>query len=660
MIGREAAGAVMAAPAALPHLFAPLQVGPMRVANRIVMAPMERNYANPDGTVSERTIAHYAERARGGVGWICVESTFVLPGGRGRTHQLGLHRDGCVDGFRTLAAAVHEEGAKVGIELHHAGRNTNSTLTGEQPVAPSPVPCAEAGGEVPRELTTDEIDTIIDAYAQAAARAAAAGFDAVELHSAHGYLPYAFLSPLTNQRRDEYGGSAENRARFAVRAIGAIREAVGPALAVGCRFSAQEHLEGGLTLDDTTDYARALEAAGVDYLSVSTGVYASFVNIIPPMDFAPGWLLDAAATIRGAVGVPVIGASRIVDPRDADRAIAGGKVDLVALGRALLTDPELPRKARAGHAEEIVTCIGCNQGCEARISRQLDVTCLVNPHVGRERSLGAGPAPCARRVVVIGGGPAGMEAARTAAERGHEVTLYEREPRLGGLLALAAEVPDRPGWRTYLEQAERRLRASGVLVRLGEEAGPEQILAGAPDAIVIAAGAEFEPLDGLPPSPSVITVVELFALAQPPSGHVVIVGAGAIGLGAASWCLAAGAEVTVVERDQIVGDPPGQGGLLERLEGTGRLHIRPDRELAAVGPSSAAVIRAGAIGPLFHETLPGISAVVLAGERRPRRGLDALAGEHGIAAERHLVGDCRHPRSALEAVYDGAVAGNGI
>jgi 2,4-dienoyl-CoA reductase-like NADH-dependent reductase (Old Yellow Enzyme family) len=212
-------------------------------------------------------------------------------------------------------------------------------------VAPSPVPCLEAGGEIPQQLTVHEIDAIVQRYAAAGARAALAGFDAVELHSAHGYLPLAFLSPLTNRRSDEYGGSAQNRMRFAVATVHAIRAAVGPGVAVGCRFSAQEYLPGGLTLTDTVAYARTLVAAGVDYLSVSAGVYASFERIIPAMDVAAGWLLPTVATIKRAVPVPVIGASRIVDPLMAERAIAAGEVDLVAMGRALLTDPELPRKA---------------------------------------------------------------------------------------------------------------------------------------------------------------------------------------------------------------------------------------------------------------------------------------------------------------------------
>lgn len=638
------------------HLFTPLAIGPMTVANRLVMAPMERNYGNPDGTVSDRTVAHYRARAVGGVGWVDVESTFVDPAGRGRTHQLGLHEDRCIDGMRALVDAVHAGGARIGIELHHAGRNTSSAISGATPVAPSPVPCAEAGGEIPHELTVAEIEAIIERYAAAAARAATAGFDAVELHSAHGYLPLAFLSPLTNLRTDEYGGPLVNRMRFAVRVLEAMRSAVGPGLAVGCRFSADERLPGGLSVDDTVEYARALEGAGADYLSVSAGVYASFVNIIPPMDFLPGWLLPAAAAIKRAVTVPVIGASRIVDPEIADLAIAAGQVDLVAVGRALLTDPELPRKAREGRVEEIVSCIGCNQGCEARISDQRDVTCLVNPEVGREAAFALTPSTAPKRVVVIGGGPAGMEAARVCAERGHLVTLHERAPRLGGMLSLAGTVPNRAGWRTLVAQAERRLDAAGVDVKLDSEVDATSLTWSGADAIVLATGSRFMPSDpgynrGSVP---ILTPSELLDDATVPTGRVVVSGAGAIGLGVAAWLAERGVQVTVTSPDREIVDPAGQGGLVQRLVATGRVCLEGDTEVGDLGHRHVTLVRSGAIGPLFARLVTGVSVVVEAESREPRRELAILTRGALAGTPVHLIGDCRAPRGALEAVYEGA------
>jgi 2,4-dienoyl-CoA reductase-like NADH-dependent reductase (Old Yellow Enzyme family) len=643
----------------LSHLFAPLQVGPMTAANRLVMAPMERNYANPDGTVSERTLAHYGACAQGGVGWIDVESTFVDPLGRGRTHQLGLYSDRCLEGFRQLADAVHAGGAKVGIELHHAGRNTSRVISGSQPVAPSPVPCAEAGGDTPRALTRDEIDQIVERYALAAARAASAGFDAVELHSAHGYLPLAFLSPLTNLRTDEYGGPLEQRARFALQVIGAMRSAVGEGIAVGCRFSAEEFLPNGLTLADTIQYARWLERAGVDYLSVTGGVYASFVRIIPPMDFAPGWLLPTAAAIKSAVDVPVIGVSRIVDPRLADAAIAGGQVDLVALGRALLTDPELPRKAREGRLGEIVSCIGCNQGCEARISHQRDVTCLVNPGVGRELELGpVHAATASKRVVVVGGGPAGIEAARTCAERGHDVLLYERSERLGGMVNVAAQLPDRDGWRTFIEQAERRLRSSGVEVRLGRGADEAELTAAGADVIVLATGSRFTlpaELSG-DGSVAVLTPIQAVGNSASPIGRAVVAGAEAIGLGVAAWLASRGVEVTVVSDQPAIGDPEGQGALVPRRVESGRVRLLSDREVAGIGDGAVSLRLSGAIGPLFSERIPEVSMLIWTSSRQPQRELVPFGERRPV----YEIGDRLTPRSALEAVYEGAVVGRSI
>jgi 2,4-dienoyl-CoA reductase-like NADH-dependent reductase (Old Yellow Enzyme family)/thioredoxin reductase len=632
----------------------------MTVQNRLVMAPMERNYANPDGTVSDRTIAHYGLRAAGGVGWVDVESTFVDPVGRGRTHQLGLHTDDAIPGFTALVEAIHAHGAVAGIELHHAGRNTSSAISGYEPVAPSPVPCPEAGGETPRQLTISEIDAVVARYADAAGRAVLAGFDAVELHSAHGYLPLAFLSPLTNHRSDEYGGSFENRSRFAVRVIEAIRSAIPDGVALGCRFSAGEGLAGGLDLDDAVAYAQVLERAGAQYLSVSSGVYASFTQIIPPMDFESGWLLPTAAAIKRSVTIPVIGASRIVDPVVAERAIADGQVDLIALGRALLTDPELPRKARDGKLDTIVSCIGCNQGCEARISRQLDVTCLVNPTVGRELNFDSGLQVPPRRVVVIGGGPAGLELATTCAERGHDVTMYERESRLGGAIALAAELPDRGGWRTFLEQAERRLRRSGARVRLDHEVDVKMLGLLTADVLVVATGARFRTPAAQARSIRVLTPAELFSAPVPPTSRVVVDGAGAIGLGAAAWLAERGTKVTVVSAESRISDPDGQGGLIARLQETGAVTFAPDREILEAAGTAVTLVRGGAIGKLFAERIEPVSAVVLAAWRESRRELSVLARETLSNCEIYEIGDCMSPRSALEAVYEAAALAHKI
>lgn len=638
----------MGATQTFSRLAAPLDIGPMRIKNRIMMAPMERNYGRRDGSPSPRTIAHYARIARGGVGWIDVESTFVDPVGRGRTHQLGLHADASIPGFRALAEAAHEHDVRIGVELHHAGRNTSPAIAGATPVAPSPVECPEAGSGVPHELTRAEIAAIVRRYAEAAARAVEAGLDAVELHSAHGYLPLAFLSPLTNLRTDDYGGSLENRMRFALEAIRAIRAAVPERIAVGCRFSADELLPGGLTVDDTSRYAAALEAAGLDYVSVSAGVYASFKWIIPPMDTPAGWLMPVAAAIKESVGIPVVGVSRFTSPADAEAALGREYVDVVAFGRAFLTDPAWPDKALSGRVDEQISCIGCNQGCVARIANQLDVTCLVNPACGRELELVAEPAAEPRAVLVIGGGPAGMEAARVAAERGHRVVLVERNAALGGQLRAAAELPHRDGWNVFLREGAARLERAGVECRLGVEAGEATLAELEPDAVVVAIGSA--PASG----PHRLDPAALVARGANGIHRAVVLGSGPVALGMAEWLAGAGADVVLVSsRPEL--DEEGQTGLIDRVLATGRVAIRLDRELRSTDGASVTFVRTGAIGPLFEETLDEIDALVETERRTPVRLPAWLAS---TPPERiRVVGDCLEPRSALEAIHEGALAG---
>jgi 2,4-dienoyl-CoA reductase-like NADH-dependent reductase (Old Yellow Enzyme family) len=626
----------------------PLEVGPMRLRNRVVVAPMERNYANADGTLSPRSLAHYARIAAGGAGWIDVESTFVDPRGRGRTHQVGLHDDACVDGFRRLAEIAHAADVRIGVELHHAGRNTSPALALGTPVAPSPVECPEAGSGIPHELTLREIDEIVERYAAAAARAAAAGLDAVELHSAHGYLPLAFLSPLTNHRTDEYGGSSANRMRFALRVLAAIRAAVPEHVVVGCRFSAEEFLPGGLTLSDTIPYARALVAAGADYLSVSAGVYASFKWIIPPMDTPPGWLLPHAREIRSAVDVPVIGVSRITGPAAAEQALEDGSVDLVAFGRAFLTDPEWPRKVFEGRADEQVSCIGCNQGCVERIADQRDVTCLVNPICGRETELLARPAAEHRCILVLGGGPAGMEAARVAAERGHRVVLVERRAELGGQLRAARALPQRPGWEVFLAESGRRLTRAGVDVRLGTPLSRTLVDELRPDAVVLAVGSEYA-TDGVVGARPV-DPLELLEHGIGEHRRALVLGDDATALGLGEWLATAGCETLVVGERAHFDEGP-QTGLLDRLGALPGITLRSDRELRSASPKGVTIVQSRAIGPLFEEVFAPVDIVVDTTRRASLRRPEALAG---VDASRIFpIGDCVAPRSALEAIEAG-------
>ncbi|MEA2319460.1 MAG: hypothetical protein QOD44_3649 [Solirubrobacteraceae bacterium] len=643
----------------LSNLFAPIQIGDMAVKNRIVMAPMERNFGNADGTVGDRTVAHYEARAAGGVGWIDVEATYIHKMGKGRSFQLGIDSDDCIPGLKRLVDAAHAHGAKIGIELQHSGRCTSRAISGSQPIAPSAVPEPVAGGDMPREMTLADIEELVELHGAAARRAAEAGFDAIELHAAHGYLPFAFLSPLTNLRTDQYGGSFENRVRFSLEAIAAFRANVPDTMTIGCRYTADEFQPGGVALDEAVRYAQALEGAGVQYLSISAGVYASWYNTIPGMDYEAGWLLSHAAAIKDAVSIPVIGASRFTDPRDADRAIGEGKADLIAFGRQFLADPDFPRKAEEGRFDEIVSCIGVNSGCITRMAAQRDVTCVVNPSVGREREFELEPAAERKKVVVVGGGPAGMEAARVAAERGHDVTLFEREPELGGLARLAGRVPHRSGWTKLVTEGARRLERAGVDVQVGREVTADDLRNAGADAIIVATGSEFvRPM--LPgANGQVVDAASLLDGTDAGADHVAVDGDGAIGLGVAEWLAQQGKRVSVVTAGTDVEDPDGQTGIVDRLVKAG-VEFRREQQVHGLGAAGVVVARSGAIGSLDEEELEGVGAVVLAGERRSVSGLAWLAREENLAGEVYTIGDADRPRNALEAIAEGAVAGRTV
>jgi 2,4-dienoyl-CoA reductase-like NADH-dependent reductase (Old Yellow Enzyme family)/thioredoxin reductase len=643
-------------PLRLEPLFTPLAVGPMDLSSRIVVSSMERAFADRDGLVTDRMVEHYEAVARGGPALVTVESAFIHPTGLNRLHQLGIHDDACIPDLERLVEALHRHGAKATIQLQHAGPNSRSSVTGLQPLAPSAI--ATAYGDLSHALRLDEIAALVGWYVDAAVRAAQAGFDGVELHSAHGYLPQAFLSPLTNERTDGYGGSLANRGRFGVEVVKALRDALGSSVAIGCRFSVEELLPGGLTVADTREYARALAAAGCDYLSVSAGTHASFKYVIPPMDVPEGWLLPRAREIREVVGIPVVGAGRITRPELAAGAVARGDVDLVAMGRAFLADPAWPTKARAGRLDEIVSCIGCNQGCMGRVKDGRDVTCLVSPSTGREAEFALSRAVSVKRVVVVGGGPAGMELARVAAERGHEVVLLERERQLGGLAALAGLLPYRQGWTTFAREAQRRVERAGVRLRVGVDVGEAEIGELGPDILVVATGARYEV-----PELAGVTMLDAAGVLQAgrvPGEHVLVVGRDASALGLCEWLLADGARVTMVSEAADVADPFEQLGLLGRLHASQGFELHTERTLRELRPDGALIALSGAIAPLRAEVVEGVDAVVYADERRGDDGLAVRARLLGLAPDVRVIGDCARPRGALEAILDGATLGRSL
>ena len=640
-------------------LFTPIKVGSLALKNRIVMPPMERNWATRDGAVTDRYLAHYGACAEGGPGLIVVEATFVDPVGRGRLNQLGIYKDELVPGLRQLVDSVHRHGVPISIEIHHAGRQTSSAVTGFQPVSASPVPCPQAGNEVPREMIIEEIREVVRRYADGARRAKEAGFDAVEVHGAHGYLPLQFLSPWANRRLDRYGGSLENRMRFPLEVVAAVRETVGPEFTLGYRFSADEFMDGGLTLDETTLFAQALEKNSVNYLHVTGGIYENFEIISAPMGVPLGSFVPLASGIRSAVKIPVLAVNRIKDPIQAEKILAEGHADLISIGRGLLADPQLPKKAKEGRVDDIVLCVSCNEGCNARLGEQLDVTCLVNPAVGREREFALRPAAEKKKVMIVGGGPAGMEAAKVAAMRGHEVTLYEKEAQLGGQVRLASVPPTREELGDVVRNLHYQLRALGVRISLGTTVSPELVAQESPDALVLATGAEPKALR-VPGAdePFVVSAWDVLERKVQVGQHVVVVGGDRIGAETAEYLLDQGKSVHLVEESEEIGhDMEVSCRLLyhKRIESYDGFQVHTGRTVRRIADDGVVIDRSRCFGPMEEVKLAPVDTVVISAGRVSRNRLrDAISG---FAGELYEIGDCVEPRTALEAICEGSLVG---
>ncbi len=642
---------------AFPRLFAPGRIGRRTLRNRILMAPMEKNLAAADGAVTPRYVDYCAARAAGGAALILLESMYVDPAGRNHTYQLGLHDDALIPGYRRLVEACHRHGALVGAELQFAGRETSSRVTGFQPVAPSPVACTVlAGGETPRALTVPEIRALLVKFAEAARRAVAAGFDALEIHGAHGYLIGQFLSPYTNRRTDEYGGDAARRLRFPLEVIRAVREAVGPEVPLLYRLCADEHVEGGLGLEDVCRVAPELERAGIDALDVSAGIYESAVWMVQPMEMPPACLAPLARELRRHVGIPVSVAGRITDAAVAERVLEAGDADFVTLGRALHADPEMPRKSREGRLDEVCACVACLR-CSDLLGQNQPVLCLANTHTAREREWAIRPAASRQRVVIVGAGPAGLECARVAALRGHAVTVLERAAEPGGQLLLSRAVPGRAelaGLVTYLVGAVAR---AGGELRLGVDADAGVVLHEQPDIVVLATGAR----PGIPSIPGILDApaVDPFeVLRRPVSGlrRALVIGGGMLGVGVAHVLAERGTAVHVVEAGEELA---GELGLRPRWQFVADLRARPNVAIH-LGTTVEALTADGAVLRRDDRETPlgGLDLVVPTRPLLPTGGpgdtLRALVGGPLVFD----VGDGVLPRTAFEAMQEGAALGH--
>jgi 2,4-dienoyl-CoA reductase-like NADH-dependent reductase (Old Yellow Enzyme family) len=492
----------------LKLLVQPGMINQMATRNRIVMSSAITNTDLPDGRVTDQTIAYYVERGKGGAGIVNTGYNFICQRGRAGIYQMSTASDDMIPSMRRLTDAFHAAApeSRIGSQVSHAGRQTSRHTTGMQPEAPSPIvgplPTGHAM-EVPEEISIARIHEIVDEFAQAARRSKEGGFDLVEVHAAHGYLLSQFISPYSNIRTDAYGGSLENRLRIVLETLEAVRGAVGPDYPVGVRINGDDMVDGGYTLEEYQVVAQLIERSGyADYLSVSAGQHHpdAVATMVAPMAMPIGFLEFLGAGIRAVVDrVPVFIVGRIKDPVFAEGILERGSADYVIMTRALMADPELPNKAAAGRLEDIRPCIACMQGCTDRTWSQLDLTCLTNPAAGREQEWAdLKPVQASKRVLVVGGGPAGMEAARVAALRGHEVTLWERDNQLGGAARLASVPPRREEFADLPRWLIGQIQKAGVKVELSRAGDVDTVRAFAPDVVIAATGARVEIPEHIP------------------------------------------------------------------------------------------------------------------------------------------------------------------
>ncbi|SFS70772.1 mycofactocin system FadH/OYE family oxidoreductase 2 [Saccharopolyspora flava] len=473
------------------YLFSPLRVGPVTVRNRIVFSAHLTNYAR-DGHPTEQHAAYYAARAEGGAGLVITEEHSTHPTDWPYEKLIHGFNPSVVEGYRRITEAVHAHGTPIFAQLNHNGGQASSMYSRLPVWAPSPVP-DPMFREVPKAIDAREIAEVVAGYGTVAAHCAEGGFDGVELQCSHSSIVRGFLSPATNKRTDAYGGSLAGRARILLEIIDAVRDSLGPDRALGVRICGDELIEGGTTIDEAVEVARMVEATGeVDYINTSIGVATSTLYMIEAsMAIPPGYALFISNAIRQAVDLPVVGVGRIKDPLQAERALEEGHCDLVGVVRGQIADADFAAKARSGHATDIRTCLSCNQECVGRMGLNRWLGCIENPRTGRESV--ALPMPRRRdRVLVVGGGPAGLQAAATAAERGHHVTLFEQAPETGGQVAQAASVPGRAEFLDVVRNLRAECARHGVDVKTGVAATAQLLREEHPDAVVLATGARPE------------------------------------------------------------------------------------------------------------------------------------------------------------------------
>lgn len=638
----------------MKHLFTPFQIKNLTLKNRIVLPPLASFLIEKGGGITDQAVEHYRRRAAGGPAMVIMEACAVSPEGVVSENQARIDSDRLLKGLSRIAAAIRDEGAIPAIQIHHAGRQTSAKVIKRLPLAPSPLPCPAIRGDV-APLTVDQIQDLVKKFADAAVRSREAGFELLEIHGAHGYLINQFLSRYSNIREDGYGGDVSGRTRFARDIIAEIRNRLGSSFPISFKISAQEFVPDGLTVGESIDILKLLATAGIDAVQVSAGNDSTPEWICQPMFMQKACLVESAAAIKKELKIPVMAVGRINDPWTADNIIAKGMADLVCIGRGLMADPEMPIKAQEGRFDEIRTCIACNT-CMQSIYRKGRLECLVNPALGREQEMQIVPAAQPKKVMVVGGGPGGLNAAWVAAKRGHEVHLYEKQPYLGGQLVPGSKTAYKREMQSLINFHKRQVELNGVICHMGQEVTVQTVQKENPDVVILATGSRpvLPKVEGIDEA-SVETFDSVLNGDVQEKKTTVIIGGGSTGCEVAYHLSEMGSPVTIVElMPKIGGDLEAvTKKLLVRKLKENNVRILTEHRLLRVGKNSLVVA-----GPDGIENIIEAQRVIVATGIRQD---DAIHQQiKSLGYETHVIGDCLEPRTAKTAIYEGAKLGRSI
>ncbi|MGV8075515.1 MAG: FAD-dependent oxidoreductase [Syntrophobacteraceae bacterium] len=646
-------------PECFKRLFSPLKIGNLELKNRIAMLPATTGFVELDETVGNRFIRFYEERARGGAGLITIPFS---PVDAGAAFEPGLYEDRFIPAARRLTGAVHAFGAKISaqfiISYHVVLKDGVTEVVGPSPVWNWVMSCT------PRQLTIDEIGYLVKMHGDAARRAQEAGFDAVELLLGAGYLLGRFISPLCNIRDDRYGGDLERRMQIILEVIEAIKQSTTGDFPISARVTVDELMEGGRTFEDTKEIVEILEKAGIMMISFQIGAHESRVPTVQPC-IPKGGYAHLAGRIKNWVRIPVTAANRINDPFIAEKVLAEGNADLVGMARALFADPEFPNKAREGRVDEIVPCLACSNCLSAVIKEYsqwgvpVATYCTVNPVAGKEGEYLVTPAQEIKKVMVIGGGPAGLEAARAAAVRGHSVTLYDKGKELGGRLLIAAVPPYKEDIKTLFHNMAVRAKKAGVKINLNTEAGCETVEEEKPDVLIVAVGAKsfYPPIPGAKRD-NVVFAEDVLSGSKSVSGSVLVVGGGMVGCETAEFLIENSKEVTDVTvlemQDRLATEVSAnyRPFFLQRLKEAG-INLITRVEVKEITEKGAKVSREEA----GEEFIEGNAIVLAVGLMADGKLVEKLKG---IVEESYAAGDCIAPGGIKEAMEQGFLVGNKI